>query len=79
MRTEKPVKLYVTFYTFSEAMATEAACKRENLSGKLVSVPRKLSAGCGVAWECETELKSCISELLEKEDIEFEEMAELSA
>jgi len=31
MRSEKPVKLYVTFYTFSEAMATEAACKRENL------------------------------------------------
>ena len=79
MRSEKPVKLYVTFYTFSEAMATEAACKRENLSGKLVSVPRKLSAGCGVAWECAPELKSHIIKLLEEEDIEFEEMAELSA
>ena len=76
MRSEKPVKLYVTFYTFSEAMATEAACKRENLSGKLVSVPRKLSAGCGVAWECEPKLRADIERLLEQEKIEFEEMAE---
>ena len=79
MRSEKPVKLYVTFYTFSEAMATETACKREKLSGRLISIPRKLSAGCGVAWECSPELKSHITKLLEEEDIEFEEMAELSA
>ena len=78
MRSEKPVKLYVTFYTFSEAMATEVACKKENLSGKLVSVPRKLSAGCGVAWECEPCLRPEIESLLEREDIEFEEIAELS-
>jgi len=45
----------------------------------LVSVPRKLSAGCGVAWECAPELKYRITKLLEEEDIEFEEMAELSA
>lgn len=79
MRNEKPIKLYVTFYTFSEAMATEAACKRENLAGKLVSVPRKLSAGCGVAWECTPELRGDIEKLLREEDIEFEEIAELSA
>lgn len=79
MRSEKPIRLYVTFYTFSEAMATEAACKKKELKGKLVSVPRKLSAGCGVAWECDIELKEEISRLLEEEDIEFEEMAELSA
>ena len=79
MRSEKPVKLYVTFYTFSEAMATETACKREKLSGRLVSVPRKLSAGGGVAWECAPELRFLITKLLEEENIEFEEMAELSA
>ena len=55
MRREKPVKLYVTFYTYAEAMAMDAACKRANIGGKLASIPRKLSAGCGVAWECSLE------------------------
>ena len=78
MRREKPVKFYVTFYTYAEAMAMDAACKSEGLGGKLVSIPRKLSAGCGVAWECDLELRADIEKLLCKENIEFEEMAELS-
>jgi len=79
MRREKPVKLYVTFYTYAEAMAMDAACKRANIGGKLASIPRKLSAGCGVAWECDLELRADIEKLLKQENIEFEEIAELSA
>ena len=79
MRREKPVKLYVTFYTYAEAMAMDAACKRANIGGKLASIPRKLSAGCGVAGECDLELRADIEKLLKQENIEFEEMAELSA
>ena len=48
MRREKPVKLYVTFYTYAEAMAMDAACKGANIGGKLASIPRKLSAGLGM-------------------------------
>ena len=48
----KETKLYITFYTTAEAMATESVCRENNLSGKLVPVPRVLSAGCGIAWEC---------------------------
>ncbi len=77
MKHSRETKLYVLFYTFAEAMATEAACGREGLSGKLVSVPRKLSAGCGVSWECAPELKEEVTGLLEREDIEWEDMQEI--
>lgn len=73
----KETKLYITFYTTAEAMATESACRENKLSGKLVPVPRVLSAGCGIAWECSPILKTNLLELLEKEDIEWEECKEI--
>ena len=79
MRREKPIRLYVTFYTYAEAMAMEAACKGRGIEGKLVTIPRKLSAGCGVAWECNPEIRVNLEKLLCEENIEFEDMAELSA
>ena len=77
----KETKLYITFYTTAEAMATESVCRENNLSGKLVPVPRVLSAGCGIAWECSPILKPSLLELLEKEDIEplIETLKELKA
>lgn len=71
----KEKKLYITFYTFSEAIATESICKSKNIDGKLVPVPRVLSAGCGVAWQCLPDLQKNILNLLESEDIEWEEYA----
>lgn len=73
----KDKKLYITFYTSAEAMATESACKEKNLPGKLVPVPRVLSAGCGIAWECNHLLKDDVLKLLEAEDIEFEDYKEI--
>ena len=73
----KETKLYTTFYTTAEAMATESVCRENNFSGKLVPVPRVLSAGCGIAWECCPDLKLRILELLKKEDIEWEECEEI--
>lgn len=70
--------LIVTFHTTSEAMATERACRAISLSGKLIPVPRSLSAGCGIAWRCLPEVRDRLNEVLESEDIEWEEMAVLS-
>jgi len=73
----KKTNLYITFYTSAEAMATESVCKENEIEGKLVPVPRVLSAGCGIAWECEPMLKDKILELLKKEDIEWESYKEI--
>ncbi len=70
-------KLYVTFFTTAEAMATELACKAHALEGKLVPVPRVLSAGCGIAWECSPKLEETLLALLAAEDIMYEDVAKL--
>ncbi len=70
-------KLYVTFFTTAEAMATEFVCKAHALEGKLVPVPRVLSAGCGIAWECSPALEETLLALLAAEDIMYEDVAKL--
>lgn len=73
----KSENLFVTFYTTAEAIATEQVCKSRNISGKLVPVPRRLSAGCGVSWKANIEDRDIIVEALKEEDIEWEEIAVL--
>ena len=73
----KETKLYITFYTSAEAMATESACKENNIQGKLVPVPRVLSAGCGIAWECSPELKDQMLETFKNRRYRMEECEEI--
>ena len=47
---EKELRLVVTFHTTADAMAMEKACQAQNVPGRLIPVPRSISAGCGIAW-----------------------------
>lgn len=42
--------IFVTFDELFDALTFERAMKKHKLNGKLVSVPRELSSGCGYAW-----------------------------
>lgn len=46
----KEEKLIVTFHTTADAMAMEKTCKQAGAPGRLIPVPRAISAGCGLAW-----------------------------
>ena len=46
---KKELKLVVTFHTTADAMAMEKACKEKETEGRLIPVPREISAGCGLA------------------------------
>lgn len=47
---KKELKLVVTFHTTADAMAMEKACKAQQVPGRLIPVPRAISAGCGLSW-----------------------------
>lgn len=47
---KKTLKLVVTFHTTADAMAMEKACKEQKVAGRLIPVPRTISAGCGLSW-----------------------------
>ena len=52
---EKRLYLVITFHTTSAAMAMEAMCAEKGLPGRLIPVPREITAGCGMAFRADVE------------------------
>lgn len=71
MREKKPY-FVVTYYTTAEAMATERLCKEKGIEGKLFSLPRSLSADCGIAWRTSPENKELMVNALTEAKIEVQ-------
>lgn len=69
---EKELKLVVTFHTTADAMAMEKICKEQQIPGRLIPVPRVLSAGCGLSWCAEIDEKHEISKAMEEAGIDAE-------
>ena len=73
---KKELRLVVTFHTTADAMAMEKACKEHNVPGRIIPVPRAISAGCGLAWCAELTDKEAVAEMMRKAGIEEEDMHE---
>ena len=67
---------YVTFHTTADAMAMAKACKAEEVPGRLIPVPRVISAGCGLAWAAPLEAVEQIKHVMQEKGIEREELHE---
>lgn len=56
----KTQKLVITFHTTAAAMAMEKLCHEQGLPGRLIPVPRELTADCGMACaRLQTPPRSC--------------------
>lgn len=76
MRKKEP-KLIITFHTTAEAIAMEKLCKENQKTGRMIPVPREISAGCGLAWCCEPDMEQEMSEFMKEKGMEHEEMVRL--
>lgn len=73
---KKELKLVVTFHTTADAMAMEKACKEQAVPGRIIPVPRAISAGCGLSWCAELSDREQIVAMMKKTGIEEEEIHE---
>ena len=73
---KKELKLVVTFHTTADAMAMEKACKEHHVPGRIIPVPRAISAGCGLAWCAELDEREQISDVMKQVGIQEEDMHE---
>lgn len=73
---KKELKLVVTFHTTADAMAMEKACKENNVPGRIIPVPRAISAGCGLSWCADLSDREEIVSMMKKAGIEEEEIYE---
>ena len=65
MLKKKPA-LIITFATTTQAMAMESFCARENLPGRLIPVPRQITAGCGLSWKALPQEQELLLSAMEK-------------
>lgn len=57
-------------------MAMERFCKEQGAAGRLIPVPRQISAGCGLAWSAPPEVGEALRSQLEKEGLFYESWQE---
>lgn len=74
---EKKLWLIVTFHTTAAAIAMEKLCHTQGLPGRLIPVPRDLTADCGMAWRSECALRTELVTLAEQAALEIEGFYEL--
>lgn len=67
---EKQLKLVVTFHTTAAAMALEKAFGKAGIPGRLIPVPREISAGCGMAWCAPPEARGAVEQAVKAAGVE---------
>lgn len=69
---ERSEKCVVTFRTTAGAMAMERACKAAGVPGRLIPVPRTITAGCGMCWAAPPEAREAVEELVMKQHLDVD-------
>ena len=62
-------RLIITFRCTTDAIAMEKACKAP---GRLMPVPRAISASCGLSWCADLNSRQSLEELLSQQDLQPE-------
>ncbi|MFB0918561.1 MAG: DUF3343 domain-containing protein [Clostridiaceae bacterium] len=68
-------KLIISFPTTADAMAMESAFKVLNRLGRLIPVPREMSAGCGMAYATDPIYEEEIINFMASHHIDHEEVS----
>lgn len=73
MREKKPA-LIVTFATTAAAMEAESFCTARQLPGRIIPVPREITAGCGLAWKAPADARELLAGALEEAGLTWSAM-----
>ena len=71
---QKKTALVIAFASTAHAMRVEAFCAAAGLPGRLIPVPREITAGCGLAFKTLPEEETHFRAVFAAEGIEYEGM-----
>ena len=69
---KKKLSLILTFATTTQAMAVEKFCHAQGLPGRLIPVPRQITAGCGLSWKALPEQQQILLQALEEAGMQWQ-------
>ncbi len=73
----KQLRLIVTFHTTTAAIAMEKVCAERDVPGRLIPVPRDITAGCGMAWSAPPDARDAVEKTAREAGIETDGWYEL--
>ena len=76
MRKKEPT-LIITCHTTADAIVLEKACRETGRPGRMIPVPRELSAGCGLAWCTSPDHAEDFKSFLEEKGLVWEAFEEI--
>ena len=65
-------RLIITFRCTTDAIAMEKSCKAIGAPGRLIPVPRSISASCGLSWCADLNDLTTLEKILQKQELEPE-------
>ena len=65
-------RLIITFRCTTDAIAMEKSCKAIGAPGRLIPVPRSISASCGLSWCADLNDLTALEKILQKQELEPE-------
>lgn len=74
---KKTMKIIISFHSISEVLKFEKECKKFKIKGRVIPIPREISAGCGMAWCSEIEMEDKINELIKSCEIKLDKIYKL--
>ena len=69
---QKSERCVITFPTTTAAMEMESACRAAGLPGRLIPVPRSITAGCGLCWAAPPESRAELEELVMAKGVQID-------
>ena len=74
---QKELTQIITFKTTTAAMAMEDHCKERKLPGRIIPLPKEISAGCGLCYKTDRLDEDFWKKELEMAHITYEEMRQI--
>ena len=70
--------LIVSFHTTAEAFAFEGRCKACGIAGRLATIPRSISAGCGFCWRADDKERRALESFIAEQPLDYEAIHEVT-
>lgn len=77
MPRQKTMKVVFAFRTTTDALIMERCARQNQASGRLIPIPTRISAGCGMAFCAPVEERQKLEQMVCREGIELEGVYEL--
>ena len=74
---KKELRVVVSFATTTQAMAMEETAKAAGLKGRLIPIPRQITADCGLAWSEPAQNRVALELLMQEKKLQCDQVVEL--